>query len=108
LRASRASVGSDPEVPHENFTRRFQGKLERKNIFKQTTGNENLHKIINDNCVRAVNFVTSKESNLPGAQCSQIATYINTFGILLMAKDTTYLSQFYNKKQHSNSLSPIV
>jgi len=25
-----------------------------------------------------------------------------------MAKDTTYLSQFYNKKQHSNSLSPIV
>jgi hypothetical protein len=32
----------------------------REDIFKPTIGNESLHKISNDNGVRVVNFVTSK------------------------------------------------
>jgi hypothetical protein len=34
--------------------------LGREDIFKPTTGNNNLHEICNDNGVRAVNFATSK------------------------------------------------
>jgi len=32
----------------------------RENIFKLIAGNENLHYDSNDNCVRIVNFATSK------------------------------------------------
>jgi len=32
----------------------------RENIFKPTIGNESLHQDSNDNCVRIVNFATSK------------------------------------------------
>jgi exonuclease III len=35
-------------------------KVGREDIFKPTIGNESLHKISNDNGVRVVNFVTSK------------------------------------------------
>jgi exonuclease III len=38
----------------------FNVKVARVDIFKPTTGDENLHEINNDNGVRAVNFVTSK------------------------------------------------
>jgi hypothetical protein len=38
----------------------FNAKIGRKNIFKPTIGNESLHEISNDNEVRVVNFVTSK------------------------------------------------
>jgi hypothetical protein len=38
----------------------FNAKEGRENIFKPTTGNEGLHEISNDNGVRVVNFVTSK------------------------------------------------
>jgi len=38
----------------------FNAKLGRKNIFKLTIGNENLHHDSNENCVRIMNFVTSK------------------------------------------------
>jgi hypothetical protein len=38
----------------------FNAKLGRENIFKPTTGNENLHQDSNDNCVTIVNFATSK------------------------------------------------
>jgi hypothetical protein len=37
----------------------FNAKVGREDIFKQTTGNESLHKISNDKGVRAVNFTTS-------------------------------------------------
>ena len=33
----------------------------RENIFKPTIGNESLHQDSNDNCVRIVNFATSKK-----------------------------------------------
>jgi len=37
----------------------FNAKVERKNIFKPTTGNESLHQDSNDNGVRIVNSATS-------------------------------------------------
>ena len=38
----------------------FNAKFGREYIFKPTTGNESLHEDSNDNGVRVVNFVTSK------------------------------------------------
>jgi hypothetical protein len=38
----------------------FNAKVGREDIFKPMMGNESLHDISNDNGVRAVNFVTSK------------------------------------------------
>jgi hypothetical protein len=38
----------------------FNAKVGREDIFKPTTGNENLHDINTDDGVRVVNFVTSK------------------------------------------------
>jgi hypothetical protein len=38
----------------------LNAKVGRGDIFKPTIGNENLHEINNDNEVRVVNFVTSK------------------------------------------------
>jgi hypothetical protein len=40
--------------------RDFNAKASREDIFKQTTGNESLHQISNDNGVRLVNFATYK------------------------------------------------
>jgi hypothetical protein len=39
----------------------FSAKVDREGIFGPTIGNENLHKIINDNGVTVVNFATSKD-----------------------------------------------
>jgi hypothetical protein len=38
----------------------LNAKVGREDIFKLTIGNESLHKISNDNGVRLVHFVTSK------------------------------------------------
>jgi len=38
----------------------FNAKVERKNIFKVTTGKKSLHQESNDNGVRTVNIATSK------------------------------------------------
>jgi hypothetical protein len=40
--------------------RNFSVKVGREGTFKQAVGNESLHEMINDNGVRAVNFVMSK------------------------------------------------
>jgi hypothetical protein len=40
--------------------RDFNAKLGREDIFKPTIGTERLHQDNNDNCVRIVNFATSK------------------------------------------------
>ena len=40
--------------------RDFNAKMGRENIFKWTIGNNSLHQDSNENCVRIVNFATSK------------------------------------------------
>jgi hypothetical protein len=70
----------------------FNSKIGRGDIFKPTVGNESLHEISNDNGVRVVNFVTSK--NLSKAQCSHIITFINLLGHLLMERLTIKLNTF--------------
>jgi hypothetical protein len=45
---------------HTKILLDFNGKVGREDIFKPIIGNESLHEISNDNGVRLVNFVTSK------------------------------------------------
>jgi hypothetical protein len=47
-------------VPQESFVRDFSAKVGREDIFKPRIGSESLYEINNDNGVRAVNSVTSK------------------------------------------------
>ena len=53
----------------------------RENIFKPTVGNESLHQVSNDNGVRIVNFVTSRNLVVKGT----IFTYrkINRYNCIL-------------------------
>jgi hypothetical protein len=44
----------------KTFLGDFNAKVGREDIFKPTIWNESLHEISNDNGVRVVNFVTSK------------------------------------------------
>jgi hypothetical protein len=57
----------------------FNVKVSREDISKPTIGNESLHKIINDDLVRLVNFATSKNSESK-VRCSHITTSINILG----------------------------
>jgi hypothetical protein len=48
-------------TPHLNiFLGCFSAKVGGEDIFRPTTGNENVHEISKDNKVRAANFATSK------------------------------------------------
>jgi hypothetical protein len=47
-------------VPNENFMGDFNAKVGREDIFKPVIGNESLHEASNDNGVRVVKFLTSK------------------------------------------------
>jgi hypothetical protein len=44
----------------KNLLGYFNAKVGREDLSKLTTGNENVHKISNDNGVRVVNVATSK------------------------------------------------
>jgi len=57
---TRACIGSDPEVQHENLLKDSNANVLREDIFKPAVGNESLHELNNDNGVRIVNFVTSE------------------------------------------------
>jgi hypothetical protein len=48
-----------PKYHREILLRDSNAKVGREDIFKPTIGNESLHKISNDNGVKAVNFATS-------------------------------------------------
>jgi ankyrin repeat protein len=53
-------INSLNTISYENVVGNFNAKVGREDIFKLTIRNENLHDISNDNGVRLVNFVTSK------------------------------------------------
>jgi hypothetical protein len=55
----------------------FNAEAGREDIFKPTIGNESLHETSNGNGVRV--------------QCSHTVKFINTLGLLLMAKHTIRL-----------------
>jgi hypothetical protein len=57
---------------------------------KQTTGNEGLHEISNDNEVRVVNFAASQKLTAKNT----MATSINTLGRLQMRNPTGRLTTF--------------
>jgi hypothetical protein len=63
----------------------FNAKVGREDIFKPTIGNESLHETSNYNGVRVVNFATLKNIVVKST-CSHIAKFINTLGLLQMAK----------------------
>jgi hypothetical protein len=65
---------------------KFNANVGREDIYKPVNGNEGLYEIGNDNGVREVNFATTE--NLSIVQCSHIATFINTLGLLLMERHT--------------------
>jgi hypothetical protein len=60
----------------------FNGEVSREDIFKPTTGNEGLHKISNDNWVRVMNFVTSKDLRVKSTkfQLLDIHKYLDVSG----------------------------
>jgi hypothetical protein len=63
----------------------FNVKLGREDTFKPTIGNESLHEYSNDNGVRVVNFVRSKDLVVKSTTF-RTETFINTPGPLLMGR----------------------
>jgi exonuclease III len=60
-------------------------KVGKKDTSKPTIGNESLHQVSNDNCVRIVNFATSKNL-IFNITMFRTETFINTPGPLLMGR----------------------
>jgi hypothetical protein len=71
----------------------FNAKVGRQDIFKQTTGNESLYEISNDNGVRVANFAALKIL-LSKVRWSHIVTHINLIGRLLMGRRTIKFTIF--------------
>jgi hypothetical protein len=82
-----------PKCHTEILAGDFNAKEGIEDIFKLTIGNESLHKISNDNGVRAVHFATSKNLTVKST-CSHIATFINILGCLQMGNPTIRLTIF--------------
>jgi hypothetical protein len=71
----------------------FKAKVGREDIFILTIGNESLHENSNDNGARVVNFPHPKIS-FSKLCCSDIVTFTNSLGHLLMERCTTKLTTF--------------
>jgi hypothetical protein len=72
----------------------FSAKVSRKDIFKLTIGNENLHKISNDDDrIRVVNFATFKILTVQKRRPHN-TTPINIFEHFQMVKPTMGLTIF--------------
>jgi hypothetical protein len=74
----------------------FNVKVGRKDFFKPTTRNVNLHEIHNDNRVRVVNTATSKNHTVK-IRCSHIlvVTFINLINVAI-SWDIAPLSPYVN------------
>jgi hypothetical protein len=81
----------------------FNAKVGRENIFKPTTGNENLHEISNGNGVTAVNFATCKNLVVKST-CSLRATSINTSGRLLKERHNQNDQVLRDRRRRSSTL----
>ena len=58
--AKRSLLSERPSYNTKILIGDFNAKVGREDIFKPTIGNESAHHESNDNCVRTVNFATSK------------------------------------------------
>jgi hypothetical protein len=67
--------------------RGFNAKGKRQDIFKQTIGNESLHRISNHNGIRVVNFAQRKNLTV-NSKSSHIITFINILGHLLIGRQS--------------------
>jgi hypothetical protein len=80
----------------------FNAKAGREHIFTQTTVNESLHEIGNDNGVRAVNFSTYKNLIIE-VQCPNVVTFIKLLGHLLMERHTLgFTTLLIDSRRHSS------
>jgi exonuclease III len=57
----------------------FNAKVDNENVFKPKIGNESLHEFSNDNGVRVVYFVTSKNL-ITKVKCSHTVTFRDSLG----------------------------
>jgi hypothetical protein len=80
--------GKFPKYHMKILLGEFNAKAGREDIFKSTIWNENLHKLSNDNGVRVVNFVTSKNLTVKST-VSPHRNIHNACGHLLMGRRTT-------------------
>jgi hypothetical protein len=82
----------------------FNARVEREDIFKLTIGNESLHEISNDNGVRLVNFVTSKNLRVK----STMFPHLNIHKYTWTTPDEKTHNQIDNilvdRRRHSNEL----
>jgi hypothetical protein len=82
----------------------FNTKVGREDIFKPTIGNENLHKISNDNGVRVVNFATSENLTVK----SMMFPYSNVHKFTWTSPDGKTHNQIHHilkdRGRHSNIL----
>jgi hypothetical protein len=62
----------------------FNAKVGREDIFKLIIGNESLHEASNDNGVRVVNFVTSKNLIVKSTTVPHLNIHKHTWTSLLM------------------------
>jgi hypothetical protein len=64
----------------------FSAKVSRKEMFRQTTGNDSFHEINDGKGVRVINFATFK--TLPKVQRFNIVTFISLFQSFLKERLT--------------------
>jgi hypothetical protein len=72
----------------------FNAKVGREEIYKPTFRKESLHEIINDNGVRVVNLVTSKNLTVRST-VPHIVVFINLLRHSLMERLAVNLTIFY-------------
>jgi hypothetical protein len=89
-------------VSYENFTKDFNAKVGKEDIFKPIIGNESLHEVSNVNGVRVVNFATSKnlivKSTFPHLDIHK-QTWTSPDGV---THNQTSDHVLLDKRQHSN------
>jgi hypothetical protein len=79
----------------------FNAKIDKEDIFKTTVGNDNLHKIINDNGVRVVNIAISKNMIVK----STMFPHHNIHKMTRTSDRKTHKNwPYFDRRQHSSIL----
>jgi hypothetical protein len=89
-----------PKYHMKNLLGDFNAKVDREDLFKPTIGNASLHEISNDNGVRLVNFVTSKNMKVK----STMVQHRNIHKYTWTSPDGKTHNQIDDRQRHSNIL----